>query len=425
MRERSEIMRKRFLCIWIILIISFFLTGCWDSRELNTLGVSLVMGFDIEDNGEILLTAEVIKPASAKRGLGEQEIKYVQGRGKSFLEALRSVTLKFDRRLFISHLKVLIFSEDFAKGGNIEYMDFFQRDEELRETSYILIAKNAKAYEVMGVAAGIEDVPANYILQLVENKKYNIKTVDVDVLQFIKYYYEENLQPVVGVIEKKEKSPVGKGSLSKKEKDDELSVEGATVFSKDKLVGYLNGIETRGFNFIIDEVEGGVIEFPTPNTQVDEYSIPTPKVESMSRTFAGEKNKATVVEVIKSKTKKDVKINNGKIIFEIKVKMKGTLDEVVGDIDTSKEEVIKELEKGCSAEIKSNMEKVIGKAQKEFKVDIFETASLFHRKYPKEWHKIKKDWDKIFPEAEFKVEVETNILRTGLINTPTNKIKGE
>lgn len=50
---------------------------------------------------------------------------------------------------------------------------------------------------------------------------------------------------------------------------------------------------------------------------------------------------------------------------------------------------------------------------------------MFHRKYPEEWKRIKKDWDEIFSKADFEIEVNTDIIRTGLINTPINKIKGK
>lgn len=418
-------MKRKLLFVSSILIIIFCLTGCWNSRELNTIGISLVMGFDLEDNGEVLVTAEIIKPNPAKRGLGEQEIEYVQGRGKSILEAIRNMTLKFDRKLFASHSKVFIFGEDFAKRNNMMYMDLFQRDDELRETTYILIAKGSKAYEIMGISAGIEEVPANYILQLIENKKFNGKTVDVDILQFIKYYYEEGLQSVVGVIEKREKAPINKEDVGKEKKEYELSVEGAAVFKYEKLVGYLDGIETRGFNFLNGDIEGGVIQFPIPSKEVDKSSTSTPKAEGSAISSRNISNEVIIIEVIRSKTQKDIEIKNGKILFKVDVKIKGMVDEVVGDIDISDEEILRKVEEACSLEVKNNMEKVIKKAQNELKVDIFEFASLFHRKYPKEWHKIKKDWNNIFPETEINVAVETNIIRTGLINTPTNKIKGE
>lgn len=411
-------MNKKSLFICIILIISLLLSGCWNSRELNTIGISLVVGLDLEKNNDILLTVEIIKPTPSAGNSKEQEsraVEYVQGRGKSIIEAFRDITLKFDRRIFASHTKVFIFGEEFAKKGMLKYMDFLQRDHELRETAYILVAKDSKAYEVMGIKSGIEDIPANYVLQLIKNENFNSKAVDLNISEFLKYYYEEGLQPVVGIIEKKKKMPIIKENTSKKEY--ELSIEGAAVFKKEKLIGYLNGLETRGFNFLNGEVKGGLIQFLTPNVQENKNSILT--------SINDNKKSRVVVEVIRSKTKKDIDIINGKIVLKVNVVLKGMLSEVIGDLDVSKEEVIKEVERTCSLEIKREMEEVMRKVQSEYKIDIFSFAPIFHRKHPEKWQEIGDNWDDFFSEAKLDIEVDTDILRTGLINTPTGKRKGE
>jgi len=241
----------------------------------------------------------------------------------------------------------------------------------------------------------------------------------------MKYYYEEGSQPVVGVIERKTRNEIKRVDVSQPKKPYELSVEGATVFKEGMIVGYLNGNETRGFNFITGEIKGGLIQFPTPHIDADEHTLPTPKAECEIGDSKNMNYEATLVEIIKSKTKRDVEVKDGKIIFKIKVVLKGSVAEVVGDIGISRKAVIESLEEACSEEVKNEMEKVINKAQKEFKVDIFKSASLFHRKYHEKWDEIKDDWGDIFPETEFQVEVETSILRTGLTNTPTIKVKGE
>ena len=37
-------------CMFVLLILSLFLTGCWDRRELNELGITMALGIDkVED----------------------------------------------------------------------------------------------------------------------------------------------------------------------------------------------------------------------------------------------------------------------------------------------------------------------------------------------------------------------------------------
>ncbi len=109
-------MKKRIMILNIFVIMVFILTGCWNSRELNALGIALVMGIDLE-NDKILLTAEVIEPVPAKMQSSMERgssVRYVQGRGENIFEAFRDITLKFDRRIFIAHNKIIIFGEYFV-----------------------------------------------------------------------------------------------------------------------------------------------------------------------------------------------------------------------------------------------------------------------------------------------------------------------
>lgn len=65
------------------------------------------------------------------------------------------------------------------------------------------------------------------------------------------------------------------------------------------------------------------------------------------------------------------------------------------------------------------------KAQKELKIDNFQIKKLVYIKYPEIWKEISDEWDKgIFPNISYSVKVDTNLIRTGLINIPSNLEKG-
>lgn len=427
MYERSDKLNKKVFLIIIIVIFTFIMTGCWNSRELNTLGIATAIGIDWVD-GQILATVEIINPRPVK-GMSEAKpgdlVRYVQGSGDTIFEAARNIALKFDRKVFVSQNRIVIFGEEFAKRGITDYFDVLQRDREFRETAYILIAKGKRATDIMGIYAGIEEIPGLYMENVVENKKFNPKTVDINISEYIKYYYDSGRQPVLGVIDRKEKSSINKINGSENKKEYELITEGCSIFNREKLVGYLDGKETRALNFVRNEIEGGVIEFPTPLNKADDYSTPTPSTESSLDIRPKISSGKSIFEITRSKTKNDLEIKNGKLMLKTKVKMRGMTGEVVGDVDISKQEAIKLMEESCSRQIKEEIENTIKKVQKDNKVDIFGYGNIVHRKYPKEWRSMKDEWDTIFSQAHVEVEVETHIIRTGLVNIPTNKVKGE
>lgn len=406
--------RKKSFII-LIIITSLILASCTGKSEINDIGVITATGIDYVD-GKILLTNEVINPTSSINQSDSQSepVLYLQHEGYTVFDAVRNATLTFDRKLNFSHNNVLIFGEEFAKRGIGDYINFYLYDNEPRESTYFLVAKGSKAYEVMGINEGLTDTPAGYIQGLIENYEFTSKTRSISLSEYIKYYFQSK-SAVLGIIEKEEKRvvnkeiPEGKGN-----KRDVLSVEGGAAFYKDSLIGYYTGEEMMGFNFIVDEIQGGLIVFEVPDKNI-----------SPDTKYTATKGKYTVVEIKKNKTKKDIKIEDGKINLTIDVKLTGVIGEETKGVDLREIGILHAVEEACSNKVEEHMKKTMDKAQKELKVDTFGIYSLFHRKYPEEWEKISNDWESIFPNISYDINVETNIVRTGLIDVPINIKKGD
>ncbi|NLY77783.1 MAG: Ger(x)C family spore germination protein [Tissierellia bacterium] len=402
-------MKKKIMVLIFYMIAVISLTGCFDANELDELGISLILGFDVVED-KLLITAEVVDPqySSSSSDTGEgSTVKYVQGIGNTVFEAFRDITLKFDRRIYAAHNKVLIFGEELARSGLITHIDQLFRDREQRESAFMLIAKGARAYEVMGVNSGLETVPANYILDLIKNINNNPKSIDTNIISYMQHYYHEGHHPIVGVIEKKRKNVIDKTSEDKGSEEYELSIIGSAIFRKDKLIGYLNGNDTKAVNYLLNNIENGIITFPIFNSSEE-------KVQS-----EGLPTNVSSVNVIKGKTKNDIEINGDKVILKTKINIRAALGELIAKTDVSNEEDIRRLEDACSKTVEVNIESAVKKVQQEYGTDIFGFGMAFHHKYPKQWEKIKENWDEIFKDAEFQIEVKTSIIRTGLINKPT------
>lgn len=343
------------------------------------------------------LTIEVVKPSPQmnKSGQGNsmnEPIEYIKCTGDSIFDALRNATLKFDRKLFLPNVKAYIFSEDLAREGIFNYIDFWQRDHESRRTSYILIAKDAKATDVMGIKAGIENVPANYIESLIQNQNATSRGVGIRLLDFISDYYSEGLQPTVGILQKETSFKVG---VESDINEYILNDEGCAVFLEDKLVGFLNGEETKALNIIKEEVKSGII-------------VPNP-------------NWPNSIEILDIKSKIDVTIKEEKINFNVLIELEGMLGEENRMKNLRKIEEISEIEKATSKKIKEDVKSLIIKLQREYRSDVIGFGQIVHRKYPKKWKKIKNDWIDIFPSATVSIKVKTKISSTGLIDLPIYK----
>ena len=403
----KKMKNKKTILIIMVLIISILVASCAGPRELDELGILVALGIDIE-NEKIIVTCEIVKPKGSTSGVsGEPTFVYTQSTGDTIFEALRNVTLEFEQRLFLSHNRVIVFGEEFAKRGIGDYVNFFLYDNEPRETANILVAKGCKAYDVLGINAGISDAPGDYLNGLIENFLYTSKTRSMTMMEYVKYFFS-NGTPVLGVVQKVEKMKIG----IEQQQTSALDISGGAVFNGDRLRGYFTPEEMIGFNFIVNEIEGGLIVFETP----DELSE--------DNEYIATKGKFTVIEIISSKTKNEIEIVDDKINLKINVTLKGVLGEDTKGLMVTELDIKDAIQEACSDKIEEYIRMVMNKAQKEFQLDSFSINVLFHRKYPEEWKKIENDWNGIFSEITYDVNVKTDMIRTSLIDIPINIEKG-
>ena len=409
-------MKKINLKILILLqlfIILSLLTSCTGARELDTVGIVISTGIDLED-GQIVITNEVINPIAAAGGKSEDigvNTTFIQGRGRTVVDAIAQILLVFDRELFYPHNHLIIFGEEVAKDGIGKYIDVLSRNTEQREMAYLLVSQGEKAYDVMGINSGISNSPGKYMYDILKGENYNGKTRTIATNEFLRYYYRAQEGYIFGVVRVIEQPEINKIALDKT--IDLLCIEGGAVFEHDSLKGYYTGDEMIGFNFLVDNLKSTDIVFESPQYAED------PK-EQMA-----EDGKYSVVKVFKSKTKLDIKLKEEKLHLYVDVKLRGTLVETTELLNLSDSKILKLVEDACAKKVEEIIKNTLEKAQDEYEIDSFSIGELTHRKYPKLWKEIKKDWKQIFTEIDYTVNVRVSIVDTGFTNTPTNLRKGK
>lgn len=414
MKELNKVLRKTSLMISIF-ILTIYLSSCAGGRELDTLGIVISTGFDLED-GKIIITNEVVNPAAAPGGSSsnstvQEGTVFVQGIGNTISEAITNTTLTFDRILYFPHSHLVIFGEEFARRGIGDYVDILGRNNEQREKAFMLVAQGAKAYDVMGVNSGIAQSPGHYIHEIIREDIFNEETRSLTITEFFKYYYREHEGVIMGALEVVTKPQVNK--QVSQASFQVLSVEGGAVFKGDKLVGYFTGDEMIGFNFLVNEIKKVNIEFESPEFLVDKDRV------------IGRTGKFSVVQIFRNTTKKDIKLIDGKLHLFIDVKFRGGLNENTQGIDISQPGILNEMEEACAKKAKEFIEIALNKAQKELKIDTFSIGELLHRKHPDIWKEIKYDWEEVFEDLEYTINVKAHINDTGFTNTPPNIRKGK
>ena len=288
--------KKKCFIIIYLLFITVVLSSCTRGREINKLAIVTAIGIDREGD-HVILTCEVsnalYNPDIDGVSSASKSVVFIHGKGKTLSEAMRNISLDFDRELFFSHANVLILGEDIAREGIIKNLDYLLRAEEPREDVKIVVAKGSKASEIMRVRGELNLSVGKYISNLLDNFDYNGKTIKISLAEYYRYYYEVDNEPVIGIIEKEEtkETEVKTGEEGPTKKV--LNVGGGAVTKRDSLIGYFTPDEMFGFNFIINDIKGGTITFITPEELNNNIPI------------IGKEGKSTSLEILKSGTKEE------------------------------------------------------------------------------------------------------------------------
>ncbi len=388
-------MKRKLVLLLLFIVIMLIVTGCWNRRELNDLAIAVAMGID-KSGDQYKVSYQVVDPGevAAQKGTGATPVVMYSSTGETLFQAIRRITAVAPRKIYSAHLRIVVISETLAKEGIGKTLDFLLRDHELRTDFFIVIAKGTSAENTMKVLTNIEKIPALKMESSIKLSEENwAPTVAIQLDELIFDIISEGKHPVLtGIQIKGEKAKgVTKENVELIDSPAELQYSGLAVFNKDKLIGWLNEEESRGYTYIADRVKSTVGVVPCPGGKL-------------------------TVEVIRSKTKVKGRVEKGKPQIDVETRMEVNVGEVACQIDLTKTKTVYELEKKGEQLVQKIMETSINKVQNKFKVDVFGFGEVIHRSDPKAWKKMKKDWDKTFVDIPVNVKVDIKIRRLGTVN---------
>lgn len=375
-------MKKAFSCMLIVIML-ISLTSCWGYMDLSELSLASALGIDIDQQGQVIVSVQIVKSSAAKKSEGgggsDKGTVVLSNTDDTVFAALRGLLKKVNNKIFFSSAQVIVIGEEAAKAGVKDYLDFILRDHETQYKALVVVAKGTTANEILKQEYGLTKVPGNYIHHTLKNAKSTGFTEEMALLEVARELLTQGRDLSLPTIEK-----VGEGT----------ETEGHAVFLGDKLVGFLDKYETRGYMFATGRIKNVVMDVKNPFDQ----------------------NKSFLIETMKASEKRKVEWGENKlpkIIMDIKVE--ANIGEIMADIDIGDKEVIKRLENACDEMIKGEVLKTVKKC-KELKCDTLGLGMKVIDKEYEYWQEIKDQWNtQIYPNIEVEVNVKTKLLGSGLI----------
>jgi spore germination protein KC len=377
----------RMLLIWGMALI--LLTGCWNRVEINDIAIVTAIGLDLVEDDKLRLTLQVAVPSKLVTGgtggsSGKSTI-VISDTGASVSEAYRNIQGKLSRRIFFSQSRVLLIGEDLAKKGVFHIVDFHTRYAEPRINSFIMFTKG-KASKIINSMPKFESVSAEETRELAKMSE----GLKIYVRDFLNMLLTEGIEPFASQFTLK---PL---EVSTKNKSGETqAVSGIAVFKGDKLVGWMDEVETRGLLWLRNEIKTGVITIKIPE----------------------EKGGGNIsMEIVRADTNIVPILKRGELKLEVDVVSELSVIENDSGLNLMETKVIEEIQTYADDLIRKRIEMVVDKAQKEYGADIFGFGQSVYKKYPKEWNtQYKETWEKEFVQTKVTVHSKSFVRRIGLI----------
>lgn len=396
---------KRIRIIICIFFFSLLITGCWNYHELNDLAITTGIAIDIKDNKYIV--SYMI--ANAKKSQGEsnqQEASSVvySGEGNSISSAYMDLNSKNSKIPYISHLEVIIISEDVAKNGVIDILDFLMRNPESRKEFFVVLSKGTSASSILETLSPLESFPSQNIANNIVSNQEDQSTIIVEEYSdFISKFLKEGIHPVLSGVEIEGDKEEGKNqsSLESTTPSSNTKIDTIGIFKEDKLIGWADSKETVGINILNNEVGSVLLESKCDN----EYMA------------------ATLTNI---KTSTDISFDKEIPKFKLNIVAEGALIEIDCQKNIKETSVINELADEFEKSLKKMLQDSLNLAQKKYNSDIFGFGEMLYKSNFKKWSKIKDQWDnEIFSQLDFEIDVNIALSSKGSFEQTILEAKNE
>ncbi|MGR6127824.1 Ger(x)C family spore germination protein [Paenibacillus sp. SER-28] len=392
----------------MVLVVLFSLTGCWNRVELNELWVTAASGVDMMDDGQWMMSYQIIVPSAIASGTGggsgssSQPASHVFSiKSKTYNQALSYSNLETSRRIYIAHNRVIYIGKRAAEKGMDRLIDFYLRNTEAREMVSIIIT-DGLASDLIKKLLPPEKLQGAAMAELVDKESDSLSLFPkVRVYDFVLSMNSDSKSIGVPVAEligerdhENEKEAESLDVFKKTSTPLKLALTKLGVFQNGKLKGFLDKEESLGVSYLSQKVNNSEISFPC-SEQLGREMYSSLTVNSAD------------VKLIPRKA-------SSHYTMQVRVKINGTLNESTCTKDISKTKTIHDMEKEIGKEVTRTINKGWDKLQ-ELGVDATGFADRIHRRFPREWETVKKDWGQEFKKIELDIRVDARIQRPGLL----------
>ena len=241
----------------IILLLSLFITGCYDYQEINNTAIVTGIGLDYKDD-EYEITYEILNIKSSNEEQNNNDKKYIiNANGISITDAIINAENKIAKKTTYSHLEILLISNTIARNGINNIKDYFLRNSRFTNSFYIIGSLSNSPYEILSYKSINNPISSTTIIDLLKTTNSTISLNNKDSFDYQIARINNNIDIVIPNIKL----------------DNEISLDGMLVFKNNEYNYKLDTYETQIYGLLTNKIKNNLIINDKGSIEIDMTNI--------------------------------------------------------------------------------------------------------------------------------------------------------
>ena len=402
----------KLLKLIVLFYVFILISSCSDAEEPESLGYVVAVGIDKaeKDEAKYDITLQFANPITISGGAkeeggkgGQESIKNITVTAPSIYSAVNVANHIVSKVFTLSHTKVVVFSEDLAKGGIKDILETIGRSSDIRPNTYFTVSKCSAKEFLESVNPETEVNPTRFYTMLFENdfSGFIPQSKSQDFYFFAGSNEKNTVLPLSSIGEKKGTYNFTDSGYQYRLEDfsageipsdkTEIQIMGMAVFDMDKYIGEMGDTETEIYNLLTGQYK---------NSYVTYYFSPTPD------------DPITVMQIQDKKPK--IKVDTSSDVPKISINIYVEADFTSSTPEMAVEEHLDLFSSEASEDLKKEIESFLLKT-KEMKADSVGFGSYAKRNFRDIKSFDSYCWKEKYPHSQIEVNVDFQVRRTGLV----------
>ena len=377
--------------IKFLILLLPLLSGCYNYRELNELGITTAVSIDYKDNNFYVI-AEVINPIKQQDASSSNNSPFVNynSSSSSLQDAFRKVVLESPRQLYAAQLEIIVLSEEVVNNHLEEVLEYFARDPESRTEIKIIVAKTEDSTKAITLQTLLTSLSSSNIIKSLDlQSKVLGMAYPVTLNELLNMYIDPYLEVVLPSMTLYGNYEIGdeKENITTSSPKAIVKIDGSTITKDNKILGYLDLEESKILNLINGKLKETIIKM----NYYDGYIIFEPNRIKVSREL-------------------DIKNN----IIKIDISGYSKTKEIQSNIDLKDPKEVEKLNKALNMELEKKITDTFNSIREKYDTDVFGFQELYYRtnyKYFKE--KCNNWYEDIYPKIKLEVKANVRLYEKG------------